>query len=470
MKVQELLCRTMASRRGRPAWLFWIVSAATVLILVILGFFLHGGSMGLYMDDYSVKAWAFDFAAGRWKLTLIPFDHSWTMRPLTLLLEPNIANALPRHGLFVRIGIVFVHFLNACLLAKLGQRLSGSWLVGAVSGTLFLFPIFANEALLWFTAALSNAFSLLFLLLGFHLLLSCRSFENFVLLICGIASWFLMITFYESGLLIILLLPAFFVLTQNEARRTNPKLWIAGLAGSFIPISSYLKFVELKSPDVIARGGASFNVSFLLWHKVPEAAEQVWWLLTDWGVFGPLHEAFTLGKHLWSAAPGGQALIIGAVGGICYASLLFPAQSEPRPSLGRLLNLMLVGAAWSILGLLPIVLIRNQIVEIRTLYIPSAGFALSAAALLAAIVEIFQSKSASSARAVLAGTGAVALLSSLTMAGLIYAYQLRWDLDQRQLEALNRIMPMISPTDSIWLLPVGVDEKTVGKAGGAKAS
>jgi hypothetical protein len=195
--------------------LFWAVTAATGLLVLMLGFFLHRGAMGLYMDDYSIRAWAFDFAKSKWNLTLIPFYSFWTWRPLTYLLVPNLANAIPQHAFWVRVGIVIIHFLNVWLLGRLGQRLSGSLLVGIICGGYFIFPVFANEGLLWFTAAIQDTFSLLFLLVGFHLFLSCRSFADLPLLLCGVLSWLLMIMFYESGLFTILLLPCLALLKMT---------------------------------------------------------------------------------------------------------------------------------------------------------------------------------------------------------------------------------------------------------------
>jgi len=102
------------------------------------------------MDDYSMKAWAFDFGGIKWSQTFTPYASNWTWRPLTYLLEPNLANSIPQHAFLVRIGIVVIHFLNVCLLARLGERLSGSSLVGIICGAYFMFPVFANEGLLWF--------------------------------------------------------------------------------------------------------------------------------------------------------------------------------------------------------------------------------------------------------------------------------------------------------------------------------
>jgi hypothetical protein len=464
MKMPRSLSETSAFRHRflTPGpILFWAVTAATGLLVLTLGFFLHRGAMGLYMDDYSIRAWAFDFVKSKWNLTLIPFYSFWTWRPLTYLLVPNLANAIPQHAFWVRVGIVVIHFLNVCLLGRLGQRLSGSLLVGIICGGYFIFPVFANEGLLWFTAAIQDTFSLLFLLVGFHLFLSCRSFADLPFLICGVLSWLLMVTFYESGLFTVLLLPVLFGVTQNDVRRTSHKLWISALVASSVPISVYLWFGVRRSPFVIVRGGATLDLRFILSHKVPEVARGFWWLLTDWGLLGPLHEAFIFGAREWRSAPGGPAFMAASLVGICVVIFLFPTDQDKNLPSSRLLKLVLIGVGWMALGLVPILLVRSQGVEIRTLYVPSAGFALSAAAFSGLVVNVFGKRNTLPIRAVLVFMGVVVFLSGLTMAGLVRAYQLRWYLDERQVAAMRPVLSQFSRAEPLWLLPVALDERSV---------
>lgn len=466
--MQRLLRLTSAFHHrfvGSAPILFWAVTGPTVLLVLTLGFFLHGGVMGLYVDDYSIRAWAFDFVKSKWDLTLIPFYSFWTWRPLTYLLVPNLANAIPQYAFWVRVGIVVIHFLNVCLLARLGQRLSGSLLVGIICGGYFIFPVFANEGLLWFTAAIQDTFCLLFLLVGFHLFLSCRSFADLPLLVCGVVSWLLMVTFYESGLFTVLLLPVLFGVTQNDVRRTSRKLWVLALAASSVPICLYLWFGVRRSPFVIARGGATLDLGFILSHKVPAVARGFWWLLTGWGLFGPLHEAFIFGWREWRSAPGGLAFMAASIVGICLVVLLFPTDWDEVPPSSRLLKLILIGLGWMVLGLVPIVLVRSQVVDIRTLYVPSAGFALSAAA-FSALAANLGTRNAFLVRATLGFTGVVVFLTSLTMAGLVGTYQLRWKLDEQQVAAMRPVLASLPPPQPLWLLPVALDEHTVSKKWG----
>ena len=49
-------------------------------------------------------------------------------------------------------------------------------------------------------------------------------------------------------------------------------------------------------------------------------------------------------------------------------------------------------------------------------------------------------------RATLTLTGAVVFLTSLTMAGLVGTYQLRWKLDEKQVAAMRPVLASLPPT------------------------
>ena len=63
----------------------------------------------------------------------------------------------------------------------------------------------------------------------------------------------------------------------------------------------------------------------------------------------------------------------------------------------------------------------------------------------------------------------VLLLSSVAMAGLVRTYQLRWELDQRQLAAFRQAFPELPSAGPIWVCPVTLDERTVSAYWGRSA-
>lgn len=53
------------------------------------------------------------------------------------------------------------------------------------------------------------------------------------------------------------------------------------------------------------------------------------------------------------------------------------------------------------------------------------------------------------------------LVNALGMAGVTRAYQARWEIDQRQLAALQAVVPVLSPVSPVWLWPVAVDRHSL---------
>ena len=443
---------------------FWSVVSATAALALTVGFFLHGGMHGLYMDDYSEKAWAFDFVAAKWKLTLIPQFH---IRPLAHVLIANLANAIPGHELAARMFILAIHLLNVLLVGRLAYRLTASRLIGILSGAFFLIPIFANEALLWFAASVANTISLSLLLIGFHCLLSCRSpRQDLRLFCCGVGAWILMVLFYEPGLFILLLLPAFISMAHYDGPRPDRRVWMLALVSAYVPIGAYLLVIERVAPEVAVRGGPTLNLKFILLNRLPDATRQLMGLLTYWGVSGPLPEALALGWHEWMSQLVGQAITVAFLYAIFFLAMTFPVERDTIPDNRRLSRLLFTSLAWMLLSMTPVVLLRSQGFAIRILYTPSAGFALGAAAIAAMVVNLFRRGTVVLIRAILLTIGAALFLCCLTMSGLLRTYQLRSQLDRRQVDILGQVMPLLPRAKLLWLLPVSLDETTVGKSWG----
>lgn len=445
--------------------------APTLLLVAILatviGFFPRWGIHGLYMDDYTEKAWAFDFARAQWKLVLRPQFH---IRPFAHILIANVGNAIPGHEFPIRLAIALMHWLNVLLLAWLSYRLSGSLFVAIATGALFLFPILGNEALLWFAAAVSNTVSIALLLIGFHCLLSCEPFD-WPLFCLAVVAWILMALFYEAAIFTLLLLPVFLSAARARSIWQDRKIWLPALAASYIPIGLYLLLIERTDPDVVSRGGTTLNLHYIISTRIPEVLDNLCWLVSDRGrlpghrfalISGPLREALRLGWREWGSSLFGLFVMASLFLGILLLAFAFPVDANDSEAGSRLSSTTLAGVAWMILCLVPILLVKSQIVEIRTLYAPSAGFALSAGSLLGLPLNYFSRWKSGLIRVGLLISGMIIFFTSLAMAGVVRTYQLRSSLDQKQVGGLVQIISRLPANQRLWLLPIHLDERSFG--------
>ena len=234
-----------------------------------------------------------------------------------------------------------------------------------------------------------------------------------------------MVLFYEPGLFVTLLLPAFFGMAYSGRTRPERKVWMVALASAYVPIGLYLLFVERAAPEVAVRGGPTLNLKFIVLNRVPDAAHQLMGLLTYWGVSGPLPEALALGWHEWRSHLGGWGVMIGFLVGLLFAVTMFPIKRDTIPDSQRLAKLVLIAIAWILLSITPVVLLRSQGFAIRMpTYTPSAGFALGVAAIAGLVVNFFK-RTELSIRLALVATGIAVFVCGLSMAGLLRTYQLR---------------------------------------------
>jgi hypothetical protein len=264
-------------------------------------------------------------------------------------------------------------------------------------------------------------------------------------------------------------LPFCFGMVQAE-RPHLKKPWLVAIVGAYVPLALYAVYVGKNSQIIAQRGGITLNPGFII-HKMPDVTRNVVWLVTNFGILGPIREALKVGWHEWSASMGGIALLSGLILGLCVVSALFSTEDE----LGRYqktavnLKLTLIGLTWMVMGLLPVLIVRSQIVEIRALYTPFAGLALCLAALSSFIADAFGRWRAVAVRTILVATGAAIFSSSLAMAGLERAYELRWQLDEKQTAAVQPLLNSVSRTQPLWLLPVALDEAILDRSEGKES-
>lgn len=432
-------------------WWSWLTLA--IVCLILIAYFFNGGLHGLYADDYPYKYSAYDLASSRWSPTW-----NWSgARTLNYLLVPNLANTLPAYELPARIGIVALQLINVVLLAALAYRLTASRWIAVLCGAFFFAPVFAESAVLWFTGAVIYLPSLLLMLAGMHLVLSCRSANaQFLFVIGAIAAWCAMLSFIESGFFVLLIVPAL-VWAQTGRPNTRPAFVAVGLIYLiFIP---YALLVLRTAPVVALHGQTTFDPLYILGTRIPETLDSLVAHALDWQPGGTLAEALNLGLRQWLSAGAGWSLLALALLGMLLSIISFPV-NEARPAIslaGPGARLLLVGLAWMGLALVPVLFIVGLPLTSSVLLFPSAGFALALAGLLGWLVERLGPWRALAERACLLLAGGSVLFSSLAMAGLVGVYEMRWGHDRQELAGLRAAVANM-PDSPVWVAPVALDE------------
>lgn len=451
---------------------FFVAVIIVCLLAIIIGFFLHGGKRGLYLDDYTFRAWAFDFEKGGWRPQLAPIDANF--RYLHSILIPNLVNAIPSYEFPVRLFQALIIFINTLLLGLVAYRTVRTRLIFTITVWLFLMPVLANEAVLWLSGSSPFLLGTLAFLVGLHIFLTAVSKSNPVLLIAAALFLGMVPLFCEASVFLVLLFPLLSLFRVAGDIRVRLKTFLSASVFCFLVSFGYGLYWHLilrHAPQVAWRGGAEFDPVFVLTQRVPEVWGRLVWLVTDWGIRGPLAEALYLGAREWMSSWVGWMFLVSLVVGVLTVVLSYPAVDKSdhvKPSV--VWSTVLAGLAWAGLTLVPILLLRDQIVEVRTLYPTWAGLSIAMAAFLQGVTDLGGRWRLWIARLSLAVAGVILLVSSLTMAGMVRVYQLRWDLDQRQLAAFRSAIPALPEEGPIWLLPVTLDERSVSPTFGKEVS
>lgn len=446
------------ARKESPLELLALVLC--VGVVVIVAFFLNDGHHGLYADDWVYKF----FGSGLAQETWTPQQGGVTYRVLAVWLAPIVASALPEYEISVRIGIIGLHLLNVILLAWLAMRLTDARWTAFVAGALFLIPLFAYESLLWFSAGIFYLIPLLLLLLGFHALLSCHSLKRQIYLpALALIAWSAMLLFIESGLLVPLLIAPMSWMVKRRGIAPERRAWLGTVTVFYLIAGAYLWFALRGSAVIAVHGETAFDPLLIVTQRLPQVAESVGGYFAEWLARGVFADAFEFGVREWLATSWFWILAILLVIG-CWISAREIAKSETRELENRefpnSLALCVLGIAWFVLALAPVLFIQGLGVSSRVMYFPSAGLALGAAGLLSWVVEKLGAWRMVGARIILVGIIIFVFVNALAMAGLLRVYQLRYEQDMTQLDALRGALHEL-PEGRTWLMAHALDQSPV---------
>lgn len=437
--------------------LIWSVLVLTCIALIAVAYFVHGGLVGMAADDIVYKYSAYDLATASWR-------PNWNLSPVrtsSFLLAPILANLLPANELPVRLGIVALHLLNVLLLAALAFRLTHSIWTALLAAMFLLAPVFASEAVIWFSAATFYLPSLFFFLVGAHLILSCHSVRGqFPLLVGAVAAWCAMITFVESGFFLVLLIPALVWLREGREQPTRLRPALIAVSATYILFVAYAIFALRTAPVVALHGETAFDPIFLVAHRIPDLIGGVVDYVRDWAPGGIFAEALNLGGHEWLSSAVGLIVVGLATFGVILTAALYPLSDVRNKKSSSSGKLFILGILWVGLALAPALFFVNLQISPRVLLFPSAGFAICLAGLLGWLVELPYRWHGIGRRFILLLAGCGVLLTALTMAGLVSVRQLRWDRDREEISTLGAAIGGL-PNAPVWIVPIALDEKIV---------
>jgi len=455
-----LLARTWAAL-GSFGWLL------TALICLTLGYMLVW-QRGFYVDDYSNKLMAIDVLTGQWRPIWGMMRYSYfPVRVLGRLIPYNFAGLLSTHEFLVRAVSTFFIGVNALLLGWLIYRILGSRLAAVSSGWLFLMPIYAQEAMLWASAApyvFAASFALLFLHLSWSALTRPQRAGRWIAL--GTLAFVTTLLFVEQFIFAAGLVPIFGL--TIAARRQTASCWALLRRSLYVliwPLAVAAIFYVLFYSNcelVNSRGGLDLSLAGIVERSLGDFKRLAWMTTSDWGQ-RLTSDAFGIGIAVLLRSWKGMALSLAASVSLLPTVLAWrTGEREYRPRYRVGLMVFCAGVTWFVVSLLfPGVLVKGQILEYRQLYFPTAGASVAVGAL--AWMAAKRLRHLGCDKLFVATTGVLLLLGTICMLGYAQAFAVRSELDRRQIAALVRALPAQHLPENSYVVPFNNEERLFGK-------
>jgi hypothetical protein len=391
---------------------------------------------GPYIDDYVSEGF---------RLALGP-------RAVGVAFDEALARGLTYSPLAIHVALALLVGLNALLLGALVRRVSGSNFAGLAAGWLFVAPPLAFEATLWISAS-HYVLGTTFLLVYLHRNVGSQNEHPFGRFAISSSVLVLTLLTSEQAMVVALLsAPFLHVLRHQEGtRRLLYQLWGPLLVTSLVGVLTYFGPLGGSAElSAASRGGLDLHPSAVLEQSLQLLIRLNWMTISHaWGA-----------ALFWSALATAWTASVGTVGGvlILLVALLAVAGAARHWVVGSAARDRwsprhpTVAIAWAVLWatgalLLPDVLLRNQQLEYRMLYLPSAGAAAGVALVVARVLER-QSWRALMVVAVLSA-GTAMVVSSLTVAGFARAFQLRSERDMHEVRSLSSIPSSALPSNAV---------------------
>jgi hypothetical protein len=422
--------------------LVWIAFASVCLIIAYLLIW----QRGYYMDDYLLRNLVVDpVTSARAPVTSWAFPF-FPVRSLSRIVFYVSLLNIPEHEFYVRTFTAVMQAFNALLLGLIINRSLRSKLAAVVGGGFFLFPVFAAEAVLWATVAVyvySTTFALLFI---FYLQSALATSKHLIRVsIFGAVAFAVSLLIQEPNVPVYGVVVMFGAVALTEIQPAERGRTLKRILVYMIPATIVLLLFALAykySDFVSSRGGVDFNLPDWL-ARVETYLYKFAWLTASshWGLL-LLQGSFARGINtLLSSGKG--ILLLGLAVVLLVLTILSWAPDQPlvRPRYRTGVMLFITGLTWMFVTMLvPGSLGKQQILEYRLLYFPTAGAAVAVSALFWMVSTVLRSHK-NWDKVLIGVAGLAVLLSSITMLGYAKLFAQRSNDDRRHIAAVVNTIP-----------------------------
>lgn len=420
---------------------------------------------GYYMDDYPHRNTVVDPVTRAQtrvtSLSLPQFPVRMLSGPVTWFYLSNI----PEHEFLIRTFSALIQGLNALLLGLIIYRALRSKLAAVAGGWLFLFPVFAAEAVLWNTVpiyVLGATFALLFIL-TFQSTLTDKHQPMRLPIIGGVA-FALMLFFIEAYVAVYGLVILFGGAMLAELRPPERARMLKRIVLFVVPSTLVLGLFVLGyrySNFISSRGGVDFNLPHLLARAQDYLSTLVWMTVSSkWGMV-LLQVSFSRGIDVLLSSWKGL-LLLGLASILLVLTVLSWSAGEQsfKPRYRAGVMLFIIGVTWMFVTILfPGTFGKQQLLEYRMLYFPSAGASVAVAALFWLASRALRSHKIWD-KFLIGVAGVVMLASSITMLGYARLFALRNSDDQLHISAIVNTIPSEYLPAGTYIVPYKFDKAT----------
>lgn len=424
----------------------WAIAVTALLLLAYITIW----ERSLYFDDY---------------VHILGRTITFPARPLAEVMRVFMLYTLPDTPAFLialRVTITALIGLTSLLLGWLVLRLSHSRFAALVTLFLSLAPVHASQGIVYLSAIASYVPSVTTLLGAWHFYLTFLDSEarqRRWLALTLVLIFFSSLFIENAALLGLAGLPFLYLFRWQ---RNLHRSWFAVMGDLALPLAlgvvivlasfggQYVNNTRMQGQFEYGRGGLNLSIEQVA-SRGSEYIERFLWMVAspDWGQ-RLIGDAISFGWRTVSSSAISAILLIVSIGTVHISADGFIDRiRSPRPYL-----LIAFGLFWLVFSmLLPGILLANQILEYRMLYLPYLGLCVAVGA-LAAVIHIRRWIG----QLIILIAGLTTVVSAVGVVGFARAYEVRYAADRILVDDFARQLPFRSiDPQSVYLVPYQID-------------